>query len=80
MPRKPEWSWGLFFGFMLAATQVLMQLSMKLPAAIVFPNVQGGSLLGGVLLMAFIFKEKLNLWKAAGILLGCLVIILSVVR
>lgn len=80
MPRKPEWSWGLFFGFMLAATQVLMQLSMKLPAAIVFPIVQGGSLLGGVLLMAFIFKEKLNLWKAAGILLGCLVIILSVVR
>ena len=80
LPRRPEWSWGLFFGFMLAANQVLMQLSMKLPAAIVFPIVQGCSLLGGVLLMAFIFREKMNAWKVAGILLGCLVIILSVVR
>lgn len=80
LPNGPERRWGLFFGFMLAATQVLMQLAMALPAAIVFPVVQGGSLLGGVLLMAFIFKEKMNLWKVTGIFLGCLVIALSVIR
>lgn len=79
-PAVRECRWGTFFGFMLAATQVLMQLAMGLPAAVVFPVVQGGALLGGVLLMAAVFRERMNAWKAAGCLLGCLVIALSVMR
>ena len=79
-PSARECRWGALFGFALAATQVFMQLAMGLPAAVVFPVVQGGSLLGGALLMAAVFHERMNAWKAAGCLLGCLVIALSVMR
>lgn len=76
----PALKWGGMLGASIGVTQLLLQASMALPAVIVFPLVQGLSLMGGVLLMAVIYREKFNPPKTLGLMLGLLVLILSVLR
>ena len=59
---------------------LLLLVAMKLPAVVVFPIVQGVSFLGGIIVTAIIFKEHVNRWKIAGVILGVTVILLSVWR
>lgn len=77
---RAEFGWGAALGISLGLTQLLMQTAMNLPAVIVFPLVQGLSLAGGVLLMTAFFRERLNRYKIAGLLLGIGVIVTSVMR
>lgn len=67
-------------GGSIGVTQILMQAAMGLPAVIVFPLVQGLSLLGGVLLLSLIYREKFNWAKLAGVGFGLAVIVLSILR
>ncbi len=78
--RGREIGWGALLGFSIGLTQLLMQAAMGLPAVIVFPLVQGVALMGGVLLIACVYRERLNRFKIVGLLLGLAVIVLSVVR
>jgi len=75
-----EVKWGVMLGAAISITQILMQSAMSLPAIIVFPLVQGLSLIGGVGLMAYVYREKLNVFKIIGIISGLIVVILSVLR
>ncbi|MEI6972063.1 MAG: hypothetical protein WCL44_11170 [bacterium] len=67
---RVEVRWGLAAGitFGLAALAVLG--SMRLPAAAAFPVIQGASLVGGVLLCALVFRERLTIRKLAALLIG----------
>jgi len=67
-------------GIGMGASIFLLLLAMKLPAVVAFPVVQGVSLLGGIFITALIYREHLNRWKIAGIILGLAVILLSVWR
>jgi len=78
--RAVEWRWGSGAGLASGASILLLLPTMRLPAGVVFPVIQGASLLGGTLLTAWAFRERLNGWKLAGILLGLAVLGLAVVR
>jgi len=75
-----EMKWGVMLGAAISITQILMQSAMSLPAIIVFPLVQGLALIGGVGLMAYVYRETLNYFKIIGIIFGLIVIVLSVTR
>jgi multidrug transporter EmrE-like cation transporter len=85
--RKPYRKYHLkevFFGGCMGIGSgiaiLLLLLAMKLPAVVVFPVVQGISLLGGICITALIYREHLNRWKITGVILGLAVILLSVWR
>lgn len=78
--RTSEWRWGGWAGLAGGTSVLLLLPTMKLPAGLVFPVLQGASLLGGTLLTAWVFRERLNRWKLAGVLLGLAVLGVAVVR
>jgi multidrug transporter EmrE-like cation transporter len=78
--RSGEWRWGSLAG-LASGTSILRLLpTMRLPAGVAFPIIQGASLLSGCLLTALAFREHLNCWKLAAITLGLAVLLLAVVR
>jgi len=76
----PTLKWGVVLGSAISLTQILMQAAMSLPAVVAFPLIQGLSLMGGVLLMAWVYRETLNGAKIVGLMAGLAVMILSVLR
>ena len=78
--RLKELYMGGGAGIGIGASAFLILLAMQLPAMVVFPVVQGISLVGGIFATALIYREHLNRWKIAGIILGLAVILLSVWR
>jgi multidrug transporter EmrE-like cation transporter len=62
------------------AAVFLLQLAISLPAIVVFPVAQGIALIGGVVLMALIYKERINKFKVIEAILGLMVIIQAVFR
>jgi drug/metabolite transporter (DMT)-like permease len=78
--RSGEWRWGSAAGLASGTSILLLLPTMRLPASVAFPIIQGASLLSGCLLTALVFRERLNKWKLAGILLGLAVLILAVLR
>jgi multidrug transporter EmrE-like cation transporter len=79
-PIFPVVKWGIMLGVAISVTQILMQAAMNLPAVIAFPLIQGLSLMGGVMLMSWLYREKFNRHKTIGVFLGLTVIVLSVFR
>ena len=53
---------------------------MSLPSMMVFPIVNGISLLGGVVLAVIIFKEKLSGAKILSFILGFTVMVITLLR
>lgn len=78
--QQREWRWGSGAGLASGTSILLLLPTMKLSAGLVFPVVQGASLLGGTLLTAWVFRERLNRWKLAGVLLGLAVLGVAVAR
>jgi multidrug transporter EmrE-like cation transporter len=83
-PReKFQWrhlGWSLAMGFANGTSILLLLMAMKLPASVAFPIIQGVSFLGGIVVTAVVFHERLNLWKWIGITFGLAVICLAVRR
>jgi len=79
-PRTCELKWGAMTGVFTVSAVLFLQAAMCLPAIVVFPIVQGIALIGGVVLMALIYKERINKFKAVGIALGFAMIIQSILR
>jgi|GEM_PF-2465005 len=77
---KLEWKGGILVGLTLIAIVFCNFPANKLPAAIMFPIIQGISILGGVVLITAFYKEQLSLRKKIGVLLAVVVIILSANR
>jgi len=57
-----------------------LQAAMSLPSIVVFPITQGIALIGGIVLMALIYKERINIFKVVGIILGLAVLLQSIFR
>jgi hypothetical protein len=78
--RACELKWGVLMGASTIAAVFLLQLAISLPAIVVFPVAQGIALIGGVVLMALIYKERINKFKVIEAILGLMVIIQAVFR
>jgi len=83
-PREAfQWrhlGWSLAMGGANGTSILLLLVAMKLPASVAFPIIQGVSFLGGIVVTAVVFHERLNLWKWLGIAFGLGVICLAVRR
>ena len=71
---------GTAAGLAGGGSLLLMLPAMCLPAATVFPVVQGVGMLSGVILTGFIFRESVNAWKILGVVLSLGVVLLAVFR
>ena len=77
---KTEWKGGIAVGITLVLIVMFNFPAMELKAAMMFPIAQGISILGGVALIAVIYKEKLSVYKKWGILCAFLIILMSGLR
>jgi hypothetical protein len=68
--RRAEMGYGLGAGAASALAGLAMLGAMRLPAATAFPVIQGSSLVGGVLLCALVFRERLTVRKLAALAVG----------
>jgi len=68
--NRTEVACGLGAGAASALAGLAMLGAMSLPAAAAFPVIQGISLLGGVLLCALVFRERLTPYKLAALAVG----------
>lgn len=71
---------GILVGIFSASGTILFIKAMSLPATVVFPLAQGISLLGGVVLTTWIYKERLNKLMVFGFGIGVLVLMLEAFR
>jgi len=71
---------GFLVGLLSSSGTILFIKAMSLPATVVFPLTQGISLLGGVVLTAWIFKERLSSLMILGFGIGFLVLMLEAFR
>jgi len=79
-PSAWEWKAGLLAGAASGIGMLLFMMAMSLPAAVQY-SVNGGiSLLGGVVLTAVFYRERLNAMKVLGLALGMLVLLGAVLR
>ena len=78
MLNRNELCWGGIAGLTCGAAILLLLPTMMLPAAVAFPVIQGASLLGGVFLLAMVFRERMNIWKILGVVLGLAILGLAV--
>ena len=78
--RPHEWRAGIYTGAASACGLLCLLASMSLPTIVTYPISQGTSLLGGVLITALVFKERLNTFKTLGLTLGIAVLMTAVFR
>jgi drug/metabolite transporter (DMT)-like permease len=76
-PKRKEVLYGLGAGAASALAGLGILGAMGLPAAAAFPVIQGVSLLGGVLLCALVFRERLTVRKLAALAVGILALLLT---
>lgn len=74
-PTAWEWKAGVLSGISGGIGMLLFMTATRLPAAVQYSLNGGVSLLGGVVLTAFIYRERINLMKITGLLLGTLMLI-----
>jgi len=79
-PSGTEWLVGALAGITSSAGSLLLLAAMKLPAIVVYPITMGIALLGGVTLTMVIFKERLNIYKTVGLVLGVIVLLMATLR
>ncbi|HNR68390.1 MAG TPA: hypothetical protein PKN04_10805 [bacterium] len=79
-PNRSERSVGFAAGFVSVAGLLMMQKAMSLPSAMVFPLIQGMSLVGGVVLTQLVFRESVNRYTLLGISCGVAILLLAVWR
>ena len=72
-----EWSCGALSGVCVGVGFLLQLAAMRLSAAVVYPLSGGISMVGGVALMAIVYRERINRWKAVGLALGVVILVLS---
>lgn len=72
--------WGMAAGIANVLANLFLQGAMSLPAVVAFPIMQGLSLLGGVILTGCLYRERLNGFKALGIIAGLAVVLQAVLR
>jgi multidrug transporter EmrE-like cation transporter len=77
---RVEAGWGLAAGVATSAAVLALLPAMRLPAAVAFPAIQGTALVGGVLLCALFFKERLTLRKLGALLCGLAAFVLAGMR
>jgi multidrug transporter EmrE-like cation transporter len=77
---RAEAGWGLVAGAATSAAVLALLPAMRLPAAVAFPAIQGTALVGGVLLCALFFKERLTLRKLGALLCGLAAFVLAGMR
>lgn len=77
---RAEWCWGLGMGLAATVANLCVLGAVALPAAVVFPLVQGTGLIGGTALMVWLFREPMNRAKWAGLACGLLVLVLAMAR
>jgi multidrug transporter EmrE-like cation transporter len=72
--------WALAAGVLggLAAHSLLV--AVRLPAATVFPIVQGVGLLGGITVTTLAFRERFNGWKVTALVAGLAVVVMAGLR
>ncbi len=75
-----EAGWGLAAGTASGLSALAVLMAMQLPAAVAFPVIQGTSLVGGVLLCAAFFRERLTLRKVAALVVGLGTMALTLLR
>ena len=75
--KRAELACGLGAGAASALAGLAMLGAMSLPAAAAFPVIQGISLLGGVLLCALVFGERLTARKCAALSVGVLALAMT---
>ena len=77
---RAEVGWGLATGGATSAAVLALLPAMQLPAAVAFPTIQGTALVGGVLLCALIFRERLTPRKLGALLCGLASLVLAGMR
>lgn len=77
---RSEIGHGLGMGILMGISTVLLLGAMSLPAALVFPVIQGISLVGGAVLCAIIFRERVTWRKVSALAIGSMAIVLTVWR
>jgi multidrug transporter EmrE-like cation transporter len=75
-----EWGIGLLAGASAGIGNLLFLNGMSLPAIVAFPVTQGIALIGGVVLVGIVYRERLNPAKATGLLLSLVVLLVAVLR
>lgn len=78
--NRAELSWGLAAGVASGLSALALLSAMRLPAAAAFPVIQGTSLVGGVLLCALFFRERLTRRKLISLGVGLGTMALTLVR
>ncbi|MBI3985644.1 MAG: hypothetical protein HY343_01880 [Lentisphaerae bacterium] len=77
---RAETGWGLATGGATSAAVLALLPAMQLPAAVAFPTIQGTALVGGVLLCALFFRERLTARKLGALLCGLAAMVLVGMR
>lgn len=54
---------------------LVLVLSNKMPASVMFPVISAGGVLLSALVSVMIYKEKLSAWQWLGIILGIIAIV-----
>jgi len=55
---------------------VMMLVTLKMPASVMYPLISAGGIIISYLLSRFLYKEKLSVWQNVGVLLGVLAVVL----
>jgi len=78
--KKHDFAAGLMLGFGAGLGNIFVLKAMSLPAVVVLPVCQGLPMIGGVVAMAILYRERFNRAKIAGLLLVCALLLLTVFR
>lgn len=79
-PRRGEIGLGAAAGLASGLSGLAILVAVRLPAAAAFPVVQGTSLVGGVLVCAWVFRERLTARKLAALTVGLAAMLLTLWR
>jgi len=80
LPQSHELKIGIGSGVASVTGILLFVAAAALKAAILYPVSQGISLLGGVMITAILYRERVDAYKMAGFVLGIAVLMISVLR
>ena len=78
--RKDDLIAGVMTGASAGFANILLLKAMDLPAVVVYPICQGIPLIGGVIAMTLIYRERFNLAKVISLLLALATLLLAIFR
>ena len=71
---------GLLAGLCAGTGNICMLKSMALPPVVSFPIMQGMGLVGGIFIMALVYKERFNREKMISVFLAVIVLLVAIFR